>query len=235
MAKDTFYFSHDYNSRNDVKIKKLLAKHGMLGYGVFWAVIEELYNNANALPTDYDTISFDLRIDKNVLQSVINDFDFFVFNGDFFGSTSVQKRLEERNAKSVKARKSAFNRWNKNKENANALQPHYECNAIKERKEKEIKEKDKNKELFDFVPSEFLEVFYEWMDYKNSRREGYKTKQSKKLFLDRLIKMSDNNPNIAKQIIERSISNNWAGVFDLEKPKTSKDKKSKFKEEGNQW
>ena len=52
MNKETFYFSHDYNSRNDVKIKKLLSKHGLLGYGIFWAIIEELYNNTNVLPLD---------------------------------------------------------------------------------------------------------------------------------------------------------------------------------------
>ena len=44
MAKETFYFSHDYNARNDIKIKKLILKHGFCGYGIFWAIIEDLYN-----------------------------------------------------------------------------------------------------------------------------------------------------------------------------------------------
>ena len=55
MAKDTYYFSHDYNARNDSKIKRLLSKHGYLGYGLFWAIVEDLYNNANALPTQSDS------------------------------------------------------------------------------------------------------------------------------------------------------------------------------------
>ena len=58
MSKDTFYFSHDYNSRNDEKIKSLLRKHGMQGYGLFWALIEDLYNNANALRTDSEGIEY---------------------------------------------------------------------------------------------------------------------------------------------------------------------------------
>lgn len=136
MGKDTFYFSHDYNSRNDAKVKKLIAKHGFLGYGLFWAIIEDLYNNANALPMDYETIAFDLRVDKKVIESVINDFDLFVFDGDFFGSLSVENRLNERNKKSVKARESALKRWNKD---ANALPTQSECNAIKESKGKETK------------------------------------------------------------------------------------------------
>jgi len=45
MPKDTYYFSHDYNCRNDEKIKRLLRKHGMCGYGIFWSIVEDLYNN----------------------------------------------------------------------------------------------------------------------------------------------------------------------------------------------
>ena len=61
MSKDTFYFSHDYNVRNDIKIKKLINKHGFLGYGLFWAIIEDLYNNTNVLPMDYECIAFDFN------------------------------------------------------------------------------------------------------------------------------------------------------------------------------
>ncbi len=142
MNKETFYFSHDYNSRNDVKIKKLLSKHGLLGYGIFWAIIEELYNNTNVLPLDYDTISYDLRIDKSVLISVINDYDLFVFDGNTFGSLSVERRLKERDERSHKARQSVLKRWNKAKEDTNVLPPNNEPNTIKEIKGKEIKAKD---------------------------------------------------------------------------------------------
>ena len=97
MAKDTYYFSHDYNTRNDSKIKKLLAKHGYLGYGLFWAIVEDLYNNANALPLEYESIAFDLRTNENVIESIINDFDLFCIDKSEFGSTSIERRLNERN------------------------------------------------------------------------------------------------------------------------------------------
>jgi hypothetical protein len=138
MPKDTFYFSHDYNARNDEKIKRLIRKHGMIGYGIFWSIVEDLYNNANALRTDYDGIAYDLRSDSEIVASVVNEFDLFIFNGDFFGSNSVQERLDQRNNKSESARKSASYRW----ENANALQTQSEGNAKKERKGKEIKGKE---------------------------------------------------------------------------------------------
>jgi hypothetical protein len=142
MSKDTFYFSHDYNSRNDEKIKKLIRKHGMQGYGIFWAIVEELYNNANALHLDYDGIAFDLRTEIEIIKSVLHDFDLFVFNGDNFGSLSVQNRINNRQDKSQKARDSAYSRWNKNKIDANAVQTQSDSNAIKERKGKEIKGKE---------------------------------------------------------------------------------------------
>ncbi|CAB5217805.1 Domain of unknown function DUF4373 [uncultured Caudovirales phage] len=147
MAKETFYFSHDYNARNDEKIRKLLFKHGFEGYGIYWALIENLYNNENELQIDYECIAYELRTHSDLIKSIINNFELFEIIDDVFSSNSVQRRLNERYEKSMKARKSAKNRW----DNANAMQTHNDSNAIKERKGKEIKEKDiiiNNKKLF---------------------------------------------------------------------------------------
>ena len=137
--KETFYFSHDYNARNDIKIKQLISKHGLLGYGIYWALIEELYNNANVLPLDSETLAYDLRVDEEQILSVIQDFCLFEYTDNTFSSNSVKSRLEHRNEKSNKAKQSAMKRWNKN---ATALQPQNEPNAIKESKGKESKGKE---------------------------------------------------------------------------------------------
>ena len=128
----------------------------MVGYGVFWAIVEDLYNNANALRTDYEGIAYDLRSDSDLVASVVNDFDLFVFREDFFGSKSVQERLDQRNDKSESARKSASYRWG----NANALQTQSEGNAKKERKGKEIKEikEIKGKEI-NILFSDFWDLY----------------------------------------------------------------------------
>ena len=139
MPKDTFYFSHDYNARTDPKVKKLLSRHGIAGYGIYWALIEDLYNNSNKVPSDYETIAYDLKTDTKVISSIIEDFGLFTSSDGFFSSDSVKRRLEERNGRSEKARQSAEKRWNRN---ANALQSDCEPNAIKERKGKERKEKE---------------------------------------------------------------------------------------------
>lgn len=151
MAKDTFYFSHDYNTRNDIKIKRLLSKCGYEGYGIFWALIEDLYNNTNVLRLDYETLSFDLRCDIKLVKSIINDFDLFVIDGDIFGSHSVQRRLEERNAKSIKARESILKRWNKEEKDTNVLPTKNDSNTIKESKVNKVKEKKV------FIPPSFEE------------------------------------------------------------------------------
>ena len=140
MANTSDNVSHDYNARNKDKIKSLIRKHQFLGYGIFWAIIEDLYNNANALRLDYEGIAFDMRVDESVIKSIINDFGLFAIDGDYFGSLSVQRRIDEREIKSKKAIESARKRWDKIETDANALPMQSEGNAIKESKGKEIKE-----------------------------------------------------------------------------------------------
>jgi hypothetical protein len=134
MGKNTFYFSHDYNARNDEKIKELIFKYGMFGYGIYWSIIEELYQNTNVLHLNYERIAYELRTDIDCIKSVINDFNLFVINDENFSSLSVQKRLDERVNKSKKAAESVSKRWN----NTNVIRKEYERNTIKESKGKEI-------------------------------------------------------------------------------------------------
>ena len=139
MGKEnTYWFSHDYNARTDRKIKKLIVTYGYSGYGLFWAIIEDLYNNANALPTDYDTIAHDLHTDMETIKSIVNDFELFEISEGIFYSNSVQRRLDERNLKSIKAKESAKIGWEIRKRNANAEPTQTEGNA-KKGKEKEKK------------------------------------------------------------------------------------------------
>ncbi len=86
------------------------------------------------MPLDYDCIACDLRASSDMIQSIINDFDLFQVEGGTFGSLSVQRRLDKRNEKSLKARQSAMKRWG---DDAKALHGKCEGNAIKERKVKE--------------------------------------------------------------------------------------------------
>jgi hypothetical protein len=161
---NTFYFSHDYTARSDIKIKKLIATQGMLGYGIYWSLVEDLYHNNNKLEDNPAILAYDYRCTVEVIKSVINDFDLFIVKDGYVSSNSIQKRLDERNDKVNKAKQSASKRWeNKAKNadnietqcdtNANAMRTQCDGNAIKESKVKESKvNKRKLKEEVIFIP-----------------------------------------------------------------------------------
>ena len=182
--KETFYFSHDYNSREDEKVKELVFQYGMTGYGIYWALVEMLYQNANALRTNYARIAFDLHQSTHTnVQAIIEDFDLFSFNEDrsFFYSNSIQRRLEKRDEKSKKARESALNRWGKSESNANASKTQSELDAIKESKGKENKVKDNF--LLEKETKEILSDFEEDIDdhLKIPTSVNTETKEAKKV------------------------------------------------------
>jgi hypothetical protein len=226
--KETYYFSHDYNARSDVKIKRLIAKHGLLGYGIYWAIIEDLYQNANALPLDCESIAFDLRTDEITVESIIKDFGLFVIDGNEFGSISVERRLEERAKKSNKARESAILRWEKY---ANAMRTHSDSNAIKESKGKDNKENiipmsgkpDDVKE--DSKDSEITTITEKWITYINSifAKKYTSASWSKKIEpnIKKLLKaygdkskLSDNFKIVTKNILQDTfhLENNYRYV-----------------------
>ena len=94
------------------------------------------------------TIAFALHVESKVVESIVNDFDLFVNDGENFWSESVRKRLGKRSDIAEKRKAAAIKRWQSMQtqqeqcnSDASALQ-----NDAKERKEKEIKEKDIIKE-----------------------------------------------------------------------------------------
>ena len=161
---NTFYFSHDYTARSDIKIKKLIATQGMLGYGIYWSLVEDLYHNNNKLEDNPALLAYDYRCTTELIKSVIYDFDLFIVKDGYVSSNSIQKRLDERNDKVTKAKQSASKRWEnkaKNADNietqcdldANAMRTQCDGNAIKESKVKESKvNKRKLKKEVVFIP-----------------------------------------------------------------------------------
>ena len=158
--KETFYFSHDYHARSDTKIVKLLQKEKLEWYGIFWSIVEMLYENDGYIEKDYETIAFELRTECERIASVVENYWLFIFEWNNITSKSVLARLSQRREKSKLAQKSAKARWNKGKQgDANALRTQSDGNAIKERKGKENKEKKNN------TYTESFEIF--WKEYPN--------------------------------------------------------------------
>lgn len=78
-----------------------------------------------------------------------------------------------------------------------------------------------------------IPVVYDWLKYKRTRGESYKSDKSVSLFITNLTKYSGGDISKARQIIEQSMANNWAGIFELKhqvkfstpQPETSVNKK----------
>ena len=229
------YFSHDYNAREDQKIKKLLFTHSWIGYGLYWAIIETLYNNGGYLELNYESIAFDMRTDKNLIDSLINDFGLFKIKGKIFFSESVLRRLNQRKVKSEKAKLSALSRWNKDDNNdANALRTECDSNAIKEKKRKE-------KEIINNIDRDVSKPFkkpaspkYNWRELKLIQDEEVdklfkdflETREQLKVpavnserAINSLIKtlreLSDNKKDTGIKLLEQSIKNSWKDIYPL--------------------
>lgn len=181
--KDTFFFSHDFSARNDPKLQEVLATYGVAGIGIYWCIIEQLYEQGGELPLKVrKTIAFILHCDVAMVESIVDDFGLFDNDGEVFWSESAKKRIDKMAEKSNKRRAAANDRWGKDanamqmqcKSNASALHSKSKCNANKI-KENKINnnislslslshESDKSEEQKE---RDERDLFYEIFFYKN--------------------------------------------------------------------
>lgn len=78
----------------------------------------------------------------------------------------------------------------------------------------EDENKDINKEKTNFEI-----ILDEWFDYKKKRGQSYKSEKSKQLLATKLKELSGGDDLKARKIIEQSMLNNWAGIFQLKTDK----------------
>lgn len=76
------------------------------------------------------------------------------------------------------------------------------------------------------IKKSWNELIQEWLSYKKSRRESYKSPRSIKAFETRLRNLSDNNIDMAVELLEQAYACNYAGVHPLNNSKASQPKKS---------
>ena len=97
--KDAYYFPHDSNARNDIKMIKFRAKHGYEGYGIFWAIIEVLREQSEwKLEFDsIDVLSIAIGIDTNRLNEIVADLleiKLLKKSGNYIVSESLTRRMQ---------------------------------------------------------------------------------------------------------------------------------------------
>lgn len=154
MAKDTYYFSHDFNARNDEKILELRSNFGAEGYGIFWMIVETMAENENGGINGVliGGLSHGYGVSKSLLKEILDccvRVGLFYEKDGFYLSNRLLAYKEFRKVQSEYGKVGAEKRWGGHR-GANGS-----ANA-KERKGKEIKE---NRGI-NFLP-ELLEVVFE--------------------------------------------------------------------------
>ena len=170
------YLQHQSNSFTDIKIIKMRSKLGMEAYGIFWALLELLFNEENKLCIDdYSVLAFSLQCDEDKLKSVIEDFDLFVIEDGCFYSKRLNEHIDTINSKSIKAKESASKRWN----NANAMRTQSDSNAsrVEYSKEDKSKVKKNNKKGVDYYNDISFPDYYDIHYAKRIEQDVNKTKE----------------------------------------------------------
>lgn len=188
MKKDSYYFPHDANAKDDPKCIMMIEQLGLEAYGIYWVLVELLRDQPNyklplsmipALARRYNTT-------PQKMETVVANYKLFeVENDEFFFSESLIKRMIPLQEKRDRMKSLAEKRWKKplliednHKRNANAMPTHTDtqckCNASKVKKSKVEKSKveDINIEKKDKLSSTDHFDYQGLMDYFNKTFNG---------------------------------------------------------------
>lgn len=110
MAKDTFYFQHDYEPTSDPKMQAMIGEYKAVGYGLFWRIIEMLHScETHKLGKKrYITIGVakqmgvDVELFEKWLEDCINIYELFSADEESYWSDRVLRNFEKRKETSVK-------------------------------------------------------------------------------------------------------------------------------------
>lgn len=156
MAKDTYYFQHDYEPTADPKIQAMLSLHGALGYALYWRIVEMLHSeSSHKLPLKqfiFMALAQQMKACPEVVNSFIieciNVYELFASDNNFIWSERVLRNINKRNEisgkRSIAGKLSAEKRAEikANPTSAEQVLTSVQQNSTKERKEKKIKENE---------------------------------------------------------------------------------------------
>lgn len=101
MAKDAYYFPHEYNARHDPKCEELDIDFGNRGYGMYWKLVEIFSEQGGSVPVSrLRSLAHELREPIEDVLKVLDEYDLFqretIDGVEFFTSRAIRKRLEHR-------------------------------------------------------------------------------------------------------------------------------------------
>lgn len=191
--------------------------------GAWLRIIFKMFNNGKQSSYKIPTKGLQnlWRVPEEVVDEIIQELiDYNICGIEFEGRFVIftSRRYERENKISDVRRKAV----SKRKDRAGGLQTSYKIDTkdiqIHEDEyevDNVVKKEDPLLALFDSTSGMFYPVVKDWFAYKKERRESYKSDQSKRAFITKLKNLSGGKVEIARKIIEQSMANNWAGIFEL--------------------
>ncbi len=125
MNKDPRYFPHDSNAQHDPKIKALIKKYGMEGYGRYWVIIETLRDSSGYKMEDeefnWEALAEQMHAEtkdvKTFVDDCVNTFKLLVKEDNYFYSLSLISRMAHLNLLRVNKQRGAYTMHSKYKHN----------------------------------------------------------------------------------------------------------------------
>jgi hypothetical protein len=234
MSKEAYYFSHDAGARRDPKIVQMMSVYGYEGYGWYWAIVEMMREEqghkldwtgkyffqglANELSTNAERM-------LTFVDDCVEEFKLFQKDDTHVWSESLLRRMKKYQNLIEQRREAGKKSAQKRKENKEkstpvqrALKPKPTgAQQLKERKGKEIKEKDKEntpqlRDSFNGIHGEHQGLKDSWVRWIRFRKE-IKKPLAPSTMDGQIKKLEKFSPDVAAVAIQNSIENGWQGLF----------------------
>lgn len=92
------FIRHDVDASRDTKIQELKLDHGILGYGVYWALIEYLFEQGGKAKYDFRFLAHVLNVDARTLRKILPDciekYHLFDEEDSYFWSNRLNRELD---------------------------------------------------------------------------------------------------------------------------------------------
>lgn len=101
MAKETFWFRHDFDAADDDKTMLLIEQLGLEGYGIYWVLIEKLRGREGyKMPFSViPSLARRYMTSPEKMKTVITQFNLFQYDEEgFFYSMSLIERMNALNS-----------------------------------------------------------------------------------------------------------------------------------------
>ena len=231
------YFSHDADMRNDLKVKALRNRFGLDGYAI-WNMLLEVLTDSTHFEYEWTEISKELMaadfgIETTKLDQIIEyatKLNLLTLNSEtnIIYSQKLMDRFNGLLSKRQRERNVVIDDDNPTKTPLSTpINP-----QSKVKKSRVNKSKENNTKLdFAFIEDFMRLPFMDWIDYKKGKGKTYKTQKSLQACYTEMKNLSNNNPEIAAKIVNKSMANNWDGMFAIK----SNDSFEKINEKGQRY